>query len=181
MEELMNQSSDESSDESSDASSGEEYEILSDGRSGTDVNVSDGESISSGEDLEAREEDEEEPSSGFISKDKKITWYDKPIRELVGRNRAENVISTTPGPTRYAIARVDDIKSSFELFITKEMQALIIKMTNIEGMIKFFSTYFKNHIFVIASGTKVFGESWKEINNASLKAYFGLLLLAGVY
>lgn len=27
----------------------------------------------------------------------------------------------------------------------------------------------------------MFGEAWKEINHASLKAYFGLLLLAGVY
>lgn len=65
----------------------------------------------------------------------------------------------TPGPTRFACSRVDNIRSAFELFFPLETQETLVDMTNLEGK-------------------RVYGESWKEVD---LKAYTGLLLLAGVY
>lgn len=133
IEELLSESDNEAEEGRLDhESSLEDFEILSDEGSVTNIAISEGESVCSDEE-EFSVPAQEDPSSGFLSKDKKTVWYDKCIGSLVGRKRDENVITTTPGPTQYAIARVTDIKSTFELFMTKEMQTIIITMTNIEG------------------------------------------------
>ncbi|XP_024151020.1 piggyBac transposable element-derived protein 4-like [Oryzias melastigma] len=80
----------------------------------------------------------------------------------LGRARVENIIKMTPGPTRYAASRVDDIKSSFQLFLPESIEGIILEMTNLEGK-------------------RVFGDTWREIDLVDLQAYIGLLILAGVY
>ncbi|XP_035772477.1 uncharacterized protein LOC102793740, partial [Neolamprologus brichardi] len=67
-----------------------------------------------------------------------------------------------PGPTQYAISRVDDLKSSFQLFLPESIEGIILEMTNLEGK-------------------RVFGDTWREIDLVDLQAYKGLLILAGVY
>ena len=73
-----------------------------------------------------------------------------------------NVIRMQPGPTRMAVAHVQDIKSSFELFIPDTIQKIILDCTNFEGM-------------------RVFGERRKEMDKTHVHAYFGVLNLAGVF
>lgn len=61
-----------------------------------------------------------------------------------------------------AVTHVHDIESSFELFIPDDIQKIILDYTNLEGI-------------------HVFGERWKEMDQTHLRAYFGLLVLAGVF
>ncbi|KAG7470514.1 hypothetical protein MATL_G00114660 [Megalops atlanticus] len=74
----------------------------------------------------------------------------------------ENIIRMTPGPTRYATSRVDDIKSSFQLFLPESIEGIILDMTNLEGR-------------------RVFGDTWSALDQVDLQAYVGLLLLPGLY
>jgi hypothetical protein len=74
----------------------------------------------------------------------------------------QNVMKTHPGPTAYATRHGNTISDAFELFVTPHMMDIVLKMSNIEGK-------------------KVFADSWIEITEVELKAYVGLLLLAGVY
>ncbi|KAJ8402480.1 hypothetical protein AAFF_G00365630 [Aldrovandia affinis] len=86
-------------------------------------------------DEETSDEEEEELDDDeelFISKDKKMSWSSIPY-ETHGKAQAENIIRMTPGPTRFAISRVQDIKSAFELFIPESIQKILIDMTNMEG------------------------------------------------
>lgn len=57
---------------------------------------------------------------------------------------------------------MQDIKSSFELFIPDDIKKIILDCTNLEGW-------------------RVFGERWKEMDQTHLDAYFGVLILAGVF
>lgn len=95
------------------------------------------------------------------SKDKKITWSLQPFPQT-GRASSANIINVTPGPTRYAIARVSDIKSSFLVMMNDNIQSIVVEMTNIEGQ-------------------RVYGDGWEALDKITLQAYIGLLLLAGVY
>lgn len=66
-----------------------------------------------------------------------------------------------PGPTRLTVTHVQDIKSSFELFIPDSIQKIIQDCSNIEGRC-------------------VFGERWKEMDQIHLrtpKAYFASMSL----
>ncbi|XP_062409077.1 piggyBac transposable element-derived protein 4-like [Sardina pilchardus] len=97
----------------------------------------------------------------LLSKNKTLTWsVSPPVQQ--GRLGAANVIRMIPGPTRYAVSRVQDIKSTFELFITPAIQNIILQMTNLEG-------------------SRVYGDSWEVLDLTHLQAYIGLLILAGVY
>lgn len=58
----------------------------------------------------------------------------------------------TPGPTRYATSRVDDIKSSFELFLPEFIEGIILEMTNLEEK-------------------RMFGDTWSELDLVDLQAY----------
>ncbi len=51
----------------------------------------------------------------FWSKDGNLSWSSSPT-EKKGRLFTENVIKMTPGLTKYATSRIEDIKSCFNLF-----------------------------------------------------------------
>lgn len=72
------------------------------------------------------------------------------------------VIRMIPGPTLMAVTHVQDIMSNFELFIPDTIQKIILDCTNLEER-------------------RVFGERWKEMDQTHLHAYFGVLILAGVF
>lgn len=65
------------------------------------------------------------------------------------------------GPTHYATARISDPQSSFSLFVTDEIMLHIASMTNLQGR------------RTIAY--------WRDVDTDELRAYVGLLILAGVY
>lgn len=83
------------------------------------------------------------PTNPLPSKNGKLSWSRLPP-EQQGRRSAANVIKMVPGPIRYTVSHLQDIKSAFHLFITPSIEKNILEMTN-------------------------------------LKAYIGLLILAGVY
>ncbi|XP_040268703.1 piggyBac transposable element-derived protein 4-like [Bufo bufo] len=101
------------------------------------------------------------PAETFKSKSGKICWSSEPP-DLHGRAAAADVIKMTPGITKFAMTRVSDIKTCFELFMPLSLKKVIIAMTNLEGK-------------------KVHGNMWNDINEECLDAYIGVLLLAGVY
>lgn len=65
------------------------------------------------------------------------------------------------GPTVYAASRCNDVLSSFLLFI-EPIEQLIVTMTNLYGI-------------------REIGSNWQEVDIVTMRAYCGLLLLAGVY
>lgn len=97
----------------------------------------------------------------WASKDGNIKWSTSPHQSR-GRLSSSNVIKMTPGPTRFAVTRVDDIQSAFQLFISPPIEKIILEMTNLEGR-------------------RVFQEKWKPLDQTDLHAYIGILVLAGVY
>ncbi|KAI5087140.1 dual specificity protein phosphatase 26 isoform X1, partial [Silurus meridionalis] len=103
------------------------------------------------------EEDSEDPGSGWIGRNGQV-WSSNNGETAPFTQPARGV---TAGPTRYAIARVGDIQSSFDLFFTSEMLDLIVSMTNIYGQ--------RND------------KDWIVVDSTDLKAYMGLNILAGVY
>ena len=120
------------------------------------------------EEEEPREDTPEEDTPGedtpevtFQSKDGNLLWYSF-TQERGGRARVENIVRMTPGPTRYATSCVDDIKSSFQLFLPESIVRIILEMTILEGR-------------------RVYVDTWKVLNQEDLQAYMGLLILAGVY
>lgn len=99
----------------------------------------------------------------FQSKNGALQWSDQPLLLSNTKIRKENILRYTPGATHYAKARINDQPiSAFELFVTPEITEIIVKMTNIEG-------------------NRVFGVNWKNIDDTDMKAFFGMLLLMGVY
>ncbi|XP_051765775.1 piggyBac transposable element-derived protein 4 isoform X4 [Ctenopharyngodon idella] len=119
-----------------------------------------------GEEEEDEEEDEEEVPSeveaAYQSKNRNILWTSTTPSERRGRMPARCIIKMTPGPTRFACSNAEDIKSTFELFFPDEIKKILIEMTNLEGK-------------------HVFRKAWKNLDWIDLQAYFGLLILAGVY
>ena len=55
---------------------------------------------------------------------------------------------------------MDDIKSSFQLFLPESIVEIILAMTNLEG-------------------GRVFADTWKALDQVDLQAYMGLFILAG--
>ncbi|XP_019735991.1 M-phase phosphoprotein 8 isoform X1 [Hippocampus comes] len=66
----------------------------------------------------------------------------------------------TPGPTLYAIARITTPESAFNLFFNEDILAHIVKMTNLHRSSSL---------------------NWKTLTVAELRAYLGLLILAGLF
>ncbi|XP_052348595.1 piggyBac transposable element-derived protein 4-like [Oncorhynchus keta] len=77
-------------------------------------------------------------------------------------DRREEEISSTPGPTAYAATQARDIASAFHLFVTPAIERIIVEMTNLHGARKY-------------------GDDWRPMDATDLRAYIGLLILAGVY
>ncbi|XP_020359447.1 piggyBac transposable element-derived protein 4-like [Oncorhynchus kisutch] len=61
-----------------------------------------------------------------------------------------------------AICRTRDIASAFHLFVTPAIGRIIVEMTNLHGARKY-------------------GDGWRPMDTTDLRAYLGLLILAGVY
>lgn len=101
------------------------------------------------------------PSQTFMSKNGEMQWSSSP-NMCQAKLSAENIIKTTPGPTRMAVTHVKDIKSTFTLVMPNSIQKIILEMTNLEGR-------------------RVLGEKWKDLDKTHLHAYLGVLILAGVY
>ncbi|XP_016409956.1 piggyBac transposable element-derived protein 4-like, partial [Sinocyclocheilus rhinocerous] len=78
------------------------------------------------------------------------------------RTRAEEIIRKTPGPTRYACSRAEDINSTFEFYFPSSIQNILVRMTNLEGR-------------------RVFGDQWTDIDWTAMEAFIGPLILAGVF
>lgn len=95
----------------------------------------------------------------FIAKNK-MQWSAVPLPCSIG-TRSENIISIQPGPTRFAVSRCQDILSSFLLFFPPPLEKIIIENTNMYGRVKFEG-------------------KWKDIDEATLRAYIAVLILAGV-
>ncbi|KAL7400958.1 hypothetical protein ABVT39_020731 [Epinephelus coioides] len=94
------------------------------------------------------EEDTEDPGSGWIGKNGE-EWCPTNMETTHFSLPARGV---TPGPTHYAIVRVHNMESAFDLFFTEKMIDLLVNMTNLQGRRKM--------------------EDWTDIR---------LLILAGVY
>lgn len=99
--------------------------------------------------------------STFVSKDRTVTWKTV-MPNIYGRSRAENIIPERVGITRFAMLRIRYIKDAFELCFTKVMRKMIVDNTNLEG-------------------SRIFGDSWSNIDDVTIQAYIGILILAGVY
>ncbi|XDV25949.1 hypothetical protein PO909_029773 [Leuciscus waleckii] len=124
-----------------------------------DFQVTEDQPLDDSEDDSEEEGHQGEPS--FQSKNGEIIWSSSPPLQTAGRARAEEIITKTPGPTRYAIARSEDVKSTFELYFPHSIQTILVTMTNMEG-------------------NRVYGDQWKKIDWTELEAFMGLLILAGV-
>jgi hypothetical protein len=59
----------------------------------------------------------------------------------------------TPGPTRHAVAHVQDSASTFYRFITPAFEKIILEMTNLQGFRKY-------------------GDNWKKMDEIDLRAYY---------
>nr|XP_043880784.1 THO complex subunit 7 homolog isoform X1 [Solea senegalensis] len=67
----------------------------------------------------------------------------------------------TPGPSRYAVARVGELIDSFDSYFTAKITNLVTEYTNLHG--------------------RRTVPEWKDLDVTTVRSYFGLLLLAGVY
>ncbi|XP_065364356.1 uncharacterized protein LOC135957517 isoform X1 [Calliphora vicina] len=97
----------------------------------------------------------------FVSKNG-IVWNPQPVSDRTGRIWNENINNLRPGTTRYAMARIDDLKDAFMLFFPPPIENVILKWSN---------TYAKAE----------YGKHYIEIDSHLLHAFIGVLILAGVY
>ncbi|CAD7093078.1 unnamed protein product [Hermetia illucens] len=102
-----------------------------------------------------------EPKEFVLSKDGKYCYYFEPPPQLPNRSNASFALHETPGRTLFASSRCTDILSSFLLFM-EPIEKTIVEMTNLYG-------------------SRKYKELWLPVDIASLRAYYGLLILAGVY
>lgn len=119
--------------------------------------ISDIESIRSNSSADGSES---ETLDGIWSKDKKIFWQFQPQIESQARVASENIIPDRPGVTQYAVARIHDKRSTFDLFFTDAMKKSIVEYTNKNGQKSI--------------------RGWNDIDVFMLDGYIGLLLLAGI-
>ncbi|XP_019220611.1 piggyBac transposable element-derived protein 3 [Oreochromis niloticus] len=98
------------------------------------------------------------PVAEWMSRSGNIEWF--PTAEETMRY---NPVPTgiTPGPTLYAVARISTLRSAFDLFVTEEILQLLCTHTNLHGRRKC--------------------EDWRDVDDVEMRAYIGILILAGVY
>ncbi len=68
-----------------------------------------------------------------MSKNGQISWSDNHANTL----HYLPAPCARPGPTTYACARITDVKSTWDLFLTDELLQLIVQYTNLEGIHQF--------------------------------------------
>ncbi|KAF8791246.1 hypothetical protein HNY73_006140 [Argiope bruennichi] len=64
------------------------------------------------------------------SKNREIKWKLDPLTHS-SQSTVANIVKPTPGVTRYAKARISDVKSAFEVVLNSTIENEIINMTNI--------------------------------------------------
>ncbi len=74
-----------------------------------------------------------------------------------------NSVPGPSGPTEYARAHARNLASTFALFVTLSIENIIFDMTNLEGVRRYGR------------------DRWKPMDAIDLRAFVGLLILAGVY
>ncbi|RXN33140.1 piggyBac transposable element-derived 4-like protein [Labeo rohita] len=104
----------------------------------------------------SNEEDADEEPNTYLSRNRSICWTSSPPPHAI---TSKTALQMTPEITRYACSHAEDIKSTFELFFTEEIQKIVLEMSNVEGR-------------------QVFADEWKDL---SLADHVGLLILSGVY
>uniref|UniRef100_A0A3P8SVH4 PiggyBac transposable element-derived protein domain-containing protein n=1 Tax=Amphiprion percula TaxID=161767 RepID=A0A3P8SVH4_AMPPE len=108
--------------------------------------------------LEDEDTSSQELAAEWTSRNGKILWFPT-NKETQHFNPVPTVI--TPGPTLYAVARISNLRSAFDLFITEEMIQLLCTHTNLHGRRRC--------------------EDWRDVDEVEMRAYIGILILAGVY
>ncbi|XP_029986470.1 piggyBac transposable element-derived protein 4-like, partial [Sphaeramia orbicularis] len=111
----------------------------------------------------------------FPSRNGKITWSSTPYETTPSQRRQQQQQQQqqqqeqreqrpwTPGPTALAVSEARDVISTFYLFLTPEIDKIILEETNREGL------------------RKHGRDGWRRMDEIDLHAYVGLLILAGVY
>ncbi|XP_049927217.1 piggyBac transposable element-derived protein 4-like [Epinephelus moara] len=117
-----------------------------------------GSSSTSSPDLSDGGEGETPPDLSWRSKNGEIQWAATHSETLQFNPSGTGI---THGPTRYAVARVGEVIDSFDLFLTPEVTKRVLDYTNLHG--------------------RRTVPDWKDLDATTVRAYFGLLLLAGVY
>ncbi|XP_031583572.2 piggyBac transposable element-derived protein 4-like [Oreochromis aureus] len=115
------------------------------------------EELCSSSEEEKEEETKMELDSQWRSKNGEILWC--PTHEETLRFFPASIL--TPGPTHYATARISSPVSAFDLLFAEDLMQLIRHFTNLQG---------KRSV-----------KQWKDVGEEELRAYMGLLILAGLY
>nr|XP_022910409.1 uncharacterized protein LOC111421477 [Onthophagus taurus] len=95
----------------------------------------------------------------FLSKDKTIQYSRQSMP--IARSNSSTSFASKQGPTPFATARISDTLSAFLLFI-EPFENTVVEMTNLYGV-------------------RRYREKWLAVDVTTMRAYYGLLLLAGVY
>ncbi|XP_005914596.1 piggyBac transposable element-derived protein 4 [Haplochromis burtoni] len=106
---------------------------------------------------EEKEEAKMELDGQWRSKNGEILWC--PTHEETLPYFPSSIL--IPGPTHYATARISSPVSAFDLLFAEDLMQLIRHFTNLQG---------KRSI-----------KDWKDVEEEELRAYMGLLILAGLY
>lgn len=117
--ELQDLSSETEVSELSEEESDMEFEVESDPSTSSDAPP----------DSEEDTEDPAQPASEWTSKNGQI-WVPSNTETTHYVPAARGLV---PGPTRYAITRIHNMESSFDLFFTAEIFDIIVNMTNLQG------------------------------------------------
>lgn len=99
-----------------------------------------------------------EPVAEWMSRSGKIEWFPTAAETM---RYFPVPTGITPGPTLYAVARISTLRSAFDLFVTEEIIQLLCTHTNLHGRRKY--------------------EDWRDVDEVEMRAYIGILILAGVY
>ncbi|KAK5887851.1 hypothetical protein CesoFtcFv8_016412 [Champsocephalus esox] len=93
---------------------------------------------------------------------RQLTWSSLPYSSSSSSSSSSPSSSSPGGPTAHAAAHARDIESAFRLFVTPAIERVVLDMTNLEG-------------------ARRYGDAWAGMDETDLRAYTGLLILAGAY
>ncbi|GLD67800.1 piggyBac transposable element-derived protein 4-like protein [Lates japonicus] len=101
----------------------------------------------------------------FQSRNGKITWSSASYETTTSQQQQQPSQQQPwpPGPTAYVDSNSQDIVSTFYLFLTPEIDKIILEETNYKDLRKYGR------------------DDWRPMDEINLHAYVGLLILAGVY
>jgi hypothetical protein len=99
----------------------------------------------------------------LTSRDGTMIWKKHPVHMGVGQPIAANILTQRQGPTKSTLRTCgNSVRDAFQVFITPEIVRKIVEHTNTEGR-------------------RILGLNWNTVTQQEMDAFFGLLLLAGVY